>query len=105
MAPLLHLVFHSPSREQKLNAMSKEQKDKCKKCGWEYTANAPICPNCDVPVVRIEGTCVKDGKVEEIECHPMKWMQSQNGTMLKCKNCGGTEFKNVTISLRKEVKP
>lgn|GEM_PF-4347168 len=83
--------------------MSKEHKDKCERCGWDYQENAQICPNCDVPIVLIEGTCVKDGKVEKLECRPMKWMQSQNGTLLKCENCGGTEFKNVSLSIRKEV--
>lgn len=83
--------------------MSKVQKDKCEGCGWDYIVNDPICPNCDVPIVKIEGTCVKDGKVEEIECHPMKWMLSQDGIILKCANCGGTEFKNVSVFIRKEV--
>lgn len=77
---------------------------KCERCGWDFQDNVQICPNCDVPIVKIEGTCVNDGKVEVIECHPMKWMMSSNGTMLKCGNCGGTEFKNLSVSLRKEVK-
>ena len=83
--------------------MSKEHKDKCERCEWDYQENAQICPNCDVPIVQIEGTCVNDGKVEKLECRPMKWMLSQNGTLLKCETCGGTEFKNVSISVRKEV--
>lgn len=97
MAPLLHLVLHLRAEDNDNTTMCTTKKV-CEKCGWDYEANKETCPNCDAPTVTIEGVCVNDGKVNQIKYHPVSNPVPPEGATLICENCGGREFKNITIN-------
>lgn len=91
------IMFYPSEPRTKTNAMAEGRKDKCEKCGWDFNENPQKCPNCDAPIVTIQGVCVHCGRVEVLHSHPVEYPIPQEGAILKCKNCESVEFKNVSI--------
>ena len=77
--------------------MSGNGKNRCEKCGWDFNRNPYECPNCNAPMVTIQGVCIHCGRIEDIQSHPVEHPIPHEGKMLKCENCGSVEFKDVTI--------
>ena len=98
MAPLSSLcLIPLRAEDNKKNNMSENGKNRCEKCGWDFNKNPQECPNCNAPMVTIQGVCIHCGRIEDIQSHPVEYPIPHEGKMLKCENCGSVEFKNVTI--------